>query len=133
MEFIMPPNNPAPLDTEMKSVFIALRASQPEEGQSTSRDVATLPFITISRQPGISHDSFARHLAGRLNDASPGWKVWDRELVEKVSADHNIAGELIEALGPNRQWWLGDFLSGLSSSPAPKEDLAVYRCVATTI
>jgi len=124
---------PTPLDTEMRPVLIALRASQREDSQPTKAPTTTLPFITISRQPGISNEKFAHALAERLNAASTGWKVWDRELVEKVSADHNIAGEIIEALGPNRQWWLGDFLRGMSSSPAPADELAVYRCVATTI
>jgi len=129
----MPLKNPASLDTELRPVLVALRASQRNEGQAAKSDNAPLPFVTISHQPGISNEAFARHLAERLNGTSAGWKVWNRELVEKVSADHHISGELIDALGPNRQWWLGDFLRGMSSSPAPPEDLAVYRCVATTI
>jgi cytidylate kinase len=133
MEFIMQQTNLKPLETEMRPVLLALRAAQREEGQQTASGVAALPFITVSRQPGISNNGFARHLAEHLGAASPGWKVWDRELVEKVSADHNIAGEIIEALGPHRQWWLGDFLRGMSSSPAPADELAVYRKVATTI
>src|SRR6266568_5245832 len=121
-------------DAAMTSVFSALRAAQRQEEQGqASPMIVSDSFITISRQPGISTDGFADYLASHLNAKSPGWKVWDRELVEKVATDHHIAAELVAALGQSGRSWLEDFVRGLSMSAGPLEEQAVYRRVATTI
>ncbi len=121
-------------DAGMNPVLAALRTAQRQEEQGQASSVAEPPaFITISRQPGISTGVFAAHLAERLNAVSAGWKVWDRELVEKVAAEHHIAGEFVAGLGQPGRTWLEDFVRGLSISAGPPEELAVYRRVATTI
>jgi len=121
-------------DTGVNSVISALRAAQQQEIYPEATPAAQpRAFITISRQPGISTDEFAAHLAQRLNRLSAGWKVWDRELVEKVAADHHIAAELVAALGQSGRSWFDDFARGLAISAGPPEELAVYRRVATTI
>ena len=121
-------------DTGTNSLLSSLRAAQQQkqQGQSGSGDEPSA-FITISRQPGIATDEFARHLAKRLSSSSAGWKVWDRELVEKVAADHHIVAELIAALGQSGRSWLEDFVQGLAISAGSLEELAMYRRVATTI
>jgi cytidylate kinase len=122
------------IDARIRPVFSALRAAQLQEQQeSKAAGIEPSPFITISRQPGISTDAFAQHLAERLNAISPGWSIWDRDLVEKVAADHHIDRELVEAMGKAGRSWLEDFIRGVSISVGPPEELSVYRRVSTTI
>jgi cytidylate kinase len=121
------------VNTGMNSVLSALRAAQRQGERGGAVQAAEPSFITISRQPGISTDAFANHLADCLGLSSGLWKVWDRELVEKISADHHIAAELVAELGQGGRSWLEDFVRGLAISAGPPEELAVYRRVATTI
>jgi len=118
----------------MNSVLSILRAARQQDEQRDLCSSTEPPcFITISRQPGIATDEFASHLADRLSSLCSGWKIWDRELVEKVAADHHIAAELVAALGQRGRTWLEDFIHGLAISVSPPEESAVYRRVATTI
>jgi len=121
--------------TGIGSVLCALRAAEEEEehGQKTRPAREPAPFITISRQPGISTDAFATHLATRLGTPSAPWKVWERELIEKVAADHHMATEVVAALGRSGRTWFDDFVRGLTISAGPPEELAVYRGVAAAI
>jgi cytidylate kinase len=122
------------IDARFQPVFSALRAAQLQEQQEPkAAQTHAAPFITVSRQPGISTDTFTRHLAERLNAISFGWSIWDRDLVEKVVADHHIDRELVEAMGKAGRTWLEDFIRGLSISAGPPDELAVYRRVSTTI
>src|SRR5690606_12976814 len=92
------------------------------------------PFVTISREAGTGAWSLAKRLMDRLNHGrhlDPAWTCWDRELVEKVASEHNIAAELVEALEESDQNWLTDFLSGLSYGGDQPTEEAVYRYVAT--
>lgn len=94
------------------------------------------PFITISRQAGVGARSLAERLVDRLNEnrrLDPPWSCWDRELVEKVAAEHNVAAELVEALDESDRSWLREFLAGLTVSDNQPSEEAVYRYVATTI
>jgi len=77
-----------------------------------------LPFITISRQYGARGRSLGVALAERLNAIDPGehpWTVWDRELVEKVVAEHHISPKVIEAMEGPGHTWLQDLFSAFSS------------------
>jgi cytidylate kinase len=133
-ELVMSDTTTTAGDTGMNSVLSSLRAAQPQEERGLPTPSAERSaFITISRQPGISTDAFAAHLANRLGSLSAGWKVWDRELVEKVAADHHIVVELVATLGQKERSWLEDFVRGLAISAGPPEELAVYRRVAMTI
>jgi cytidylate kinase len=97
-----------------------------------------LPFITISREPYAGAWSFAQQLVETLNTCDPSprpWTCWDRELVEKVAADHNLSKELIEAIENERHSWLTDFFTSLSYADGPEvaDESCVYQHVATTI
>lgn len=95
-----------------------------------------IPFITISRQAGAGAWVLTQGLVERLNEIDPGelaWSGWDRELIEKVAADHHISRDLVESLEERDHSWLSEFLSGLSiSSEAPSEE-TVFRDVSTTV
>src|SRR5690554_5620412 len=84
------------------------------------------PFITISREVGAGAHELAHRLVEHLNEVDPGevpWTAWDRELVEKVAADHNISQELIESLGTREYNWLTDLIEGFAiTDTTPSEE-----------
>lgn len=93
-------------------------------------------FVTVSRQPGAGAISFSHRLAERLNRDDPGdWSAWDRELVEKVSAEHGIAKGIIEMMPTRPHNWLDDLLQGISTSSNPPGVLEIraYKQVVMTI
>lgn len=97
---------------------------------------AQAPFVTISRQAGAGGRTLASDLVKALNarDAKHDtpWHVWDHELVEKVSAEHQIPEEVIDTLEDTRHPWFSEFISGLSAN-GPHDDFKVYRRVAVTL
>lgn len=108
----------------------------------TRSAIATRPeaprlFVTISRQPGAAGRSFASRLVERLRntDSLGEWSCWDQELVEKVSAEHDIEKTIVEMLEDRRHTWLTELLGNLPSSDARQhpDEFKVYRRVATTI
>lgn len=95
------------------------------------------PFVTISRQVGAGAWPLAQKLADALSEAFPDeqrWTVWDRELVEKVAADHHLARRLVEAFEEQDRSWLADFFAAMGSADAGHytDEMRVYRDVAST-
>jgi cytidylate kinase len=96
------------------------------------------PFVTLSREPGAGAWTLAHPLTEALNRECSGgerpWTCWDRELVEKVAADHHIAQQLVDSL-EDAHSWLSDFLSSLSTSDSPEvaDEARVFGKVASTI
>ena len=77
------------------------------------------PFVTISREAGAGGTSLGIRLARVLNDrdhCEPSWESFDRELVEKVAADHNISEKLIEMLDTRERTWLDVLLEDGATS-----------------
>jgi cytidylate kinase len=112
-------------------------AAVPLGRASTTSPKPPQPFITISRQAWTGATTLSRRLVERLNQIDLGetpWTSWDRELVEKVAADHQISQRLIESLGTSSRSWLTDFLAGFSFDVRahPSEEM-VYKRVAATI
>lgn len=93
-------------------------------------------FITVSRQPGAGAITFSHRLAERLSrESRHHWSAWDRELVEKVSAEHGIAKEIIEAIPNRHHSWLDDLLQSLTVSESPSDlmEIRAYQRVAMSI
>jgi cytidylate kinase len=93
-------------------------------------------FVTVSRQPGAGGISFSHKLAERLNrEGSGNWAAWDRELVEKVSAEHGIAREILEMIPNRRHNWIDELLQSfsVSSSPTDFEEVRAYKRMVMTI
>ena len=93
------------------------------------------PFITISRQPGAGAWKIAQEFVGAINAADPAaprWTCWDRELVEKVSADHKVSERLIDSLDTGDHSWITDLFSGFSLSEN-QDDVAIYHRVVKTV
>ncbi|MCY2951886.1 MAG: cytidylate kinase-like family protein [Planctomycetota bacterium] len=135
---------PSPLNLSVRPIVATIRTVpfplKPIETSPTSQTSPPppLPFVTISREPYAGAWSFAQQLVEALNTCDPGprpWTCWDRELVEKVAADHNLSKVLIEAIENERHSWLTDFLTSLSYTDGPEvaDESRVYQHVATTI
>ena len=98
-----------------------------------------IPFVTLSREPGAGAWASAQPLTDALNAADPDperpWTWWDRELVEKVAADHHIAQPLVDSLVESNRSWLTDFLSSLTVTNQPElaDEVLVFHKVASTI
>jgi len=96
------------------------------------------PFITISRQPGAGAWTLAQQLVDALDADDRGgrsWTCWDRELVEKVAAEHHLSQRLIESLEDANHSWFTDFLGSLSfrDEPTVADADKAYARVAGTI
>lgn len=105
-------------------------------GDERSTEQQARVFITVSRQPGAGAISFSHRLAERLNqDDQKDWSAWDRELVDKVSAETGIARELIEMIPNRRHNWLDDLLQGFSVNQTPQDvmEFRAYKRVVMTI
>jgi len=97
-----------------------------------------LPFITISRQAGAGGHSLAEVLVKRLNEEVAGddrhWQSFDRELVEKVAADHHISTQLIDSLEDSSHSWLTEFFTGMSMrDDASPSEMKVFHKVCATV
>jgi cytidylate kinase len=127
----LPAGNIAPADKTLRAAIQSWNNTPP--GAIGDRPPV---FVTVGRQPGAGAISFSHRLAARLNEsANADWSAWDRELVEKVSAEHGIAKEIIEMI-PNRHHnWLDELLQNFSQSMNPPDlvEIRAYRRVAMTI
>jgi cytidylate kinase len=112
-------------------------ADETPSGVLTQATLAVLPFVTITRQAGTGGIYFGRALADRLNRRQPNhphpWQWLDRELIERIAADHHISTDLIESLEKSSHSWIEEFLSGLSHTDKSPSEMAVFRRVMQTI
>jgi hypothetical protein len=93
-------------------------------------------FATVSRQPGTGAVSFSDRLAERLcQQGQDDWQAWERELVEKVSAETGLAKDIIESIPEHSHNWLVEFLQSLSANPNAPDLLEsrAYKQVVLTI
>lgn len=120
----------------MRVAFAAVRSVPVpvhEEGEQGGSQAP--PFVTISREGGAGGHTIGQRLVDRLNELDPGdepWTLWDSALVEKVSADHHIAVELVQSLGEAHHNWMEEFFNSLSQV-SENDEAKVYRRVAMTI
>ncbi len=128
---------PHPFEEKVTPILGSIRST----GVPTLRTTApprVLPFITVSRQAGAGGNSLAEVLVKRLNARLPEddrrWQSFDRELVEKVAADHHISAQLIDSLEEASHSWLADFFSGMSMcDDASPSEMTVFHKVCATV
>lgn len=135
---------PSELDTYLAALRAATVRERLRERERERQQSAQEParFVTISRQAGAGGRSLGRRLVERLNAAQRlerPWACWDRELLEKVAADHHVSKSLIEAAmdGPGRTWFQ-QLMASLPWAHAPGEggsldEYQIYRRVAQTV
>lgn len=88
--------------------------------------------VTISRQTGSGAWQVAQHLAALLDRRVPDpelkWAVFDRELVEKVLADHHLPAKLAEYMPEDRVSLLEDMMTELLGLHPPSWTLTHAVC-----
>ena len=124
-------------DQPLRQVLGGIRSTLvPEHPVEVSARPRPRAFIAISRAAGAGGSTLARRLVDRLNHAgvSPAWEAYDRELCEKISAEHQVAQDLVSGLEERSRNWLEEFFAGFPGSDAhPISDIALFRRVATTV
>jgi cytidylate kinase len=111
-------------------------AGETPAGVLSQEPLPTWPFVTISRQAGAGGVTFSRLLAEYLNQrdwADHPWQSFDRELVERIAADHHLSTDLIDSLEKNNPTWISDFIDGLSHADKTPSELSVFRRVVQTV
>lgn len=120
----------------IRSVFAAIRAAPvPLKHVPADRPRLRPHFVTISRQCGSGAMTIGQMLVTRLNDLGKdeeAWTLWDRQLVEKVSADHHLARDVVESLEDSGRTWLEDFMAALAVD-TDETEAKIYGLVAATI
>jgi hypothetical protein len=81
--------------------------------------------VTISRQAGcgalVIAEKLAHYLQERLPDDTARWTVFDRELMEKVLADHNLPKYLAKFLPEDRASRVEDTLADIFGVHPPAQ------------
>jgi len=107
--------------------YLSFIQSQLRPAEKTPQPVELKRSVTISRQSGCGAHAVARALAQYLQEHSPvaaaPWTVFDRDLMEKVLADHNLPERLA-------QFMPEDAISGIKDA---MEELFGVRPAAWTL
>ena len=94
--------------------FISSQSEPPPRGV---KDSGVRRAVTISRQAGCGAVVIAEKLARYLQQQAPrpgvNWTVFDRDLMDKVLADHNLPGYLAEFLPEDRISAIEDTLADI--------------------
>jgi cytidylate kinase len=126
------------LKTASADVDAALHAmKQPVRKRTAAEEPPPRVFVTVSRQPGAGGMSFSHRLAERLNETDPAadWRAWDKELVERVGAEHGIQHSIVEMLEERPRSWLEDLLGGFAPTEggAQVSEQRAYQYAAITV
>jgi cytidylate kinase len=125
--------------TPIGPILAAVRAVPiPSKPMADSGPPPAKPFVTISREPGAGAVGVGRNFVETINAEVPDeekWTCWDRELVEKVAADHHLSSRLIEGLEENNHSWMTRFLASLAFADSGHncDEDTVYQKVKRTI
>jgi cytidylate kinase len=82
--------------------------------------------IAISRESGAGGGSVAREVGSRLN-----WAVYDRELLETISAETGLQMELLESLDEHETNRAAEWLESLFGSPTISKAQFAHRLTQT--
>lgn len=110
----------------VRSAVQAMVASHGGE-RPTSPGAGLQPVVTISRQAGVTASAVSHRLIEILNHRHPGptpWIEYDRRLVERIAADHNLSEDLVARFDERDRSWFEHFTAGITGS-ATGTDLAM--------
>lgn len=115
--------------------FINLQLCPPGQPVPHREAAARRPAVTISRQAGCGALVVAEKLAALLQPHTPPglppWTVFDRNLMEKVLADHNLPARLAKHLPEDRVNALQEIMDNVFNARPGAE--TIIRQTAETI
>lgn len=129
-------------------VLLADVSSVDRHGVAAAEARRVLPFITISREPGIDAAALGNAVVDALNEAEDDayhrlgrpkppqpWTGWDREGLQRVCRDAGLNREAVASLEESNRSWLGDFFAGLSSqnNVGGTDQDVVFRHIAEAV
>jgi cytidylate kinase len=110
-------------------------SSQFQPGDGAGAEVVVRRAVTISRQAGCGALAVAEKLARYLQEHSSkhaaSWKVFDRNLMDKVLEDHDLPARLSQFLPEDRVSFLEDIMADLLQTYPPSQ--TVVRQTTETI
>ena len=110
-------------------------SSQFQPGDGAGAEIGVRRAVTISRQAGCGALAVAEKLARYLQEHSSkhaaSWKVFDRNLMEKVLEDHDLPTRLAQFLPEDRVSYLEDIMADLLQAYPPSQ--TVIRHTTETI
>lgn len=103
---------------EKARIYIEKHYEASEEAKAYKRRLNPGPTITVSRQTGIGAVAICEKLTEYFNtraiEGYDDWTYFDRELIEKIMADHNLPDHfrkfLSEEKPPKIETWFGEIL-----------------------
>jgi hypothetical protein len=126
------------MSSVLNPIVAALRSESIRPVVSATGDRAqSAPFITISREAGAGGQTLAAAVAKRLNENlgrdERQWYDFDRELVEQIANEHDIAPSLIESLEDHPHTWLDDMMRDLVAGQGKSGEFALYKQVSKAV
>jgi len=115
----------ASLDAVRSAVRATAAGRPPERGVPAARELK--PVVTVSRQAGLAASDVTTRLVTILNQRDPAdtpWIEYDRQLVERVAADHNLSHHLVSRLDERDRSWFEHLAAGFTGS-ATGTDIAM--------
>ncbi len=119
---------------DLLSHFSAIRAEWLTEPKTKHKRPKAVPFVTIARQAGAGGRSLAERLGQSLNELDPSpekWRIFDRDLVEKIAADHDLSTRVVERLDQTSHSQVRELLEGLILPDEPTPLKVFHRCAST--
>jgi cytidylate kinase len=126
------------MSSALNPIVAALRSESirpvlPARGDHTQ----AVPFVTISREAGANGHELAATLAQRLNESlGPDGRQWysfDRELVEQIANEHDIAPSIIESLEDHPHSWLDDMMRDFVVGEGKSSEFTLYKQVSRAV
>lgn len=116
-----------------KMIQKQIKAWEQTQAIAAEKKEIPVPFLTISREYGCSASSVAEVIAEKLNthENKSEWHVYDKELVNKISKDHNISEFLIENIDTKRREEMNELLQTMLTDYPPQ--VTVYQKLVETI
>lgn len=124
------------MDPTLRPISASIRTTAAPRRRSADEPAHRLPFVTISRQAGAGALELASSLVAVLNErsrAAPAWRCFDRELVERIAADHDVPVHHLQNIEERAHSWVDDLVSGLRFSNSRRDDQILYQKACRTI
>lgn len=125
------------MEHHSRPIVAVIRSLANPQHQAHRSALPALPFVTIARQAGAGGHTLANALVERLrirDGSDHPWHAWDRDLAEKIAAEHHVNSDDVEKLEQMHHSWLADLFQGMAVTESDAADeYRIYRRVAATI